>query len=84
MASQASVQECEAYIEQHGIQAILKECIAKICQERPAKPYKWLREYFVTLAMVSLIINLLAINLTLLPTRKTNLHDHNLWKRNPN
>lgn len=53
MASQASVQECEAYIEQHGIQAILKECIAKICQERPAKPYKWLREYFVSLANVS-------------------------------
>lgn len=46
MASQASVQECEAYIEQHGIQAILKECIARICQDRPAKPYKWLREYF--------------------------------------
>ena len=52
MASQASVQECEAYIEQHGIQAILKECIAKICQERPAKPYKWLREYFEKLEKV--------------------------------
>lgn len=62
MASQASVQECEAYIEQHGIQAILKECIAKICQERPAKPYKWLREYFVSLANVSSISLMLIEN----------------------
>lgn len=44
--SQASVQECEEYIQQHGIQGILKECIAKICQERPGNPYRWLREYF--------------------------------------
>ena len=44
--STTSVQDCEDYIEQHGIQAILKECIAKICQERPAQPYKWLTAYF--------------------------------------
>ena len=46
MATTASVQECEEYVEQHGIQAILKECIAKICQERPPNHYQWLREYF--------------------------------------
>ena len=45
----ASVEECEDYIEKHGIQGLLKECIAKICQERPANPYKWLSEYFDTL-----------------------------------
>ena len=53
MASQASVQECEDYIEQHGIQGILKECIAKICQERPGKPYAWFRDYFEKLEKVS-------------------------------
>ena len=50
---QVGVQECEDYVEQHGIQAILKECIAKICQERPEKPYRWLREYFDKLDKVS-------------------------------
>ena len=43
---ESTVQECEDYVEKHGIQAILKDCIAKLCQERPANPYKFLREYF--------------------------------------
>lgn len=45
----ASVEDCEDYIEKHGIQGILKECIAKICQEQPANPYKWLSTYFSAL-----------------------------------
>lgn len=45
----ASVEECEEYIEKHGIQSLLKECIAKICQEQPANPYKWLSAYFASL-----------------------------------
>ena len=52
MAGTATVQDCEDYIEQNGIQAILKECIAKICQERPDRPFKWLREYFEKLEKV--------------------------------
>lgn len=44
--SGASVQDYEEYIAQHGIQLILKECIVKICKDRPGNPYKWLREYF--------------------------------------
>lgn len=44
--SGASVQDYEDYITQHGIQLILKECIVKICKDRPGNPYKWLREYF--------------------------------------
>lgn len=45
----ASVEDCEDYIEKHGIQGILKECIAKICQEQPGNPYKWLSAYFSSL-----------------------------------
>lgn len=45
----ASVEECEEYIEKHAIQGLLKECIAKICQEQPANPYKWLSAYFASL-----------------------------------
>ena len=51
--SGASVQECEDYITKHEIQKLLKECIVKICQERPGNPYKWLREYFDKLDRVS-------------------------------
>jgi len=47
-----TMQDCEDYVEQKGIQAILKECIAKICQERPDNPYKWFREYFEKLERV--------------------------------
>ena len=52
MADSATVQECEDYIEKNGIQTILKECIAKICQERPDRPFKWLREHFEKLEKV--------------------------------
>lgn len=47
-----TVQDSEEYIEQNNIQAILKECIAKICQDRPANPYKWFREHFERLERV--------------------------------
>ncbi len=53
MASPATVQDCEEFIEKEGIQAILKECIAKICYERPQNVYKWLRDYFEKLEKVS-------------------------------
>ena len=43
------MEDCEEYIEKHGIQGLLKECIAKICQEQPANPYKWLSSYFSAL-----------------------------------
>ena len=46
MANQATVEECEEYIQRHGVQQILKNCIAKICQERPLQPYSWLKDYF--------------------------------------
>ena len=54
MANQASVNECEDYIEQHGIQGILKDVIAKICQDRPENHFKWLREHFERLEKVGL------------------------------
>ena len=48
-----NVAECEEYVEQHGIQTLLKECISVLCQERPANPYRWLRDYFERLDKVS-------------------------------
>lgn len=52
MAS-GSVQDVEDFVEQHDIQAIIKECIAKICYDRPANVYKWFRDYFEKLERVS-------------------------------
>ncbi|XP_003387676.1 PREDICTED: cAMP-dependent protein kinase type I-alpha regulatory subunit-like [Amphimedon queenslandica] len=46
---EGSALEYEEYIEQHGIQAVLKEAVAKLCQERPANPYRYLRDYFESL-----------------------------------
>ena len=54
--SGASVQQCEEYITHHGIQLILKECIVKICKDRPGNPYKWMREYFDKLERVRLAV----------------------------
>ena len=41
-----NVAECEEYVEQNGIQALLKDCISHLCQEKPANHYRWLRDYF--------------------------------------
>lgn len=41
-----SLKECEAYVQQHGIQQTLKECIVQLCIHKPDKPMKFLREHF--------------------------------------
>ena len=48
MASEeeASRRECEAYVQRHDIQGIMKECIVSLCVSRPDNPIKFLREYF--------------------------------------
>lgn len=52
---EGSALEYEEYIEQHGIQAVLKEAVAKLCQERPANPYRYLRDYFESLDKVGIV-----------------------------
>ncbi|XP_053203765.1 cAMP-dependent protein kinase regulatory subunit-like [Panonychus citri] len=46
MEEEASRRECEAYVQRHNIQGILKECIVSLCVSRPENPIKFLREYF--------------------------------------
>ncbi|RWS29307.1 cAMP-dependent protein kinase regulatory subunit-like protein [Leptotrombidium deliense] len=41
-----SLRECEAYVQRHNIQQILKDCIVQLCVCRPEDPIKFLREYF--------------------------------------
>ena len=48
-----SLQECEAYVQHHRIQQILKDCIVQLCVSRPDNPISFLREYFQKLEQVS-------------------------------
>jgi len=41
-----SVAECTDYLTQHGIQAAMKECLEKLCRERPTNPFRFMKEYF--------------------------------------
>ena len=47
-----SLQECEAYVQHHRIQQILKDCIVQLCVSRPDNPISFLREYFQKLEQV--------------------------------
>merc|ERR1712168_1608951 len=46
MDEEQSLRECEAYVQKHDIQKILKECIVQLCVSRPDNPISFLREYF--------------------------------------
>jgi len=46
MDEEQSLRECEAYVQMHDIQKILKECIVQLCVSRPDNPVSFLREYF--------------------------------------
>merc|ERR1712128_200488 len=46
MDEEQSLRECEAYVQMHDIQKILKECIVQLCVSRPHNPVTFLREYF--------------------------------------
>ena len=65
-----SLQECEAYVQHHRIQQILKDCIVQLCVSRPDNPISFLREYFQKLEQVSLNLNSF---LTTIKNRSTNL-----------
>lgn len=51
---QQSLRECEAYVQRHNIQQILKDCIVQLCVSRPENPITFLKEYFASLERVSL------------------------------
>lgn len=47
-----SLRECEAYVQRHNIQKLLKDCIVQLCVRRPENPVSFLREYFQKLERV--------------------------------
>jgi len=46
LEEEQSFAECEAYVQRHGIQHILRDCIVQLCVSRPENPISFLREYF--------------------------------------
>lgn len=49
---QQSLRECEAYVQQHNIQQLLKDCIVQLCVTRPNNPITFLKDYFTSLERV--------------------------------
>ncbi|KFB35124.1 hypothetical protein ZHAS_00001029 [Anopheles sinensis] len=47
------LRECEAYIQTHRIQRLMKDCIVQLCISRPENPIVFLRQYFQKLERVS-------------------------------
>uniref|UniRef100_A0A8C6G556 RIIa domain-containing protein n=1 Tax=Mus spicilegus TaxID=10103 RepID=A0A8C6G556_MUSSI len=41
-----SLKGCEMYVQKHGIQQVLKECIVHLCVAKPDRPLRFLREHF--------------------------------------
>jgi cAMP-dependent protein kinase regulator len=53
LEEEQSLRECEAYVQRHSIQTLLKDCIVHLCVSRPDNPIAFLREYFQKLERVS-------------------------------
>lgn len=48
-----SLKGCELYVQKHGVQQVLKDCIVHLCVSKPDRPMKFLREHFEKLEKVS-------------------------------
>uniref|UniRef100_A0A8C3WZ65 cAMP-dependent protein kinase type I-alpha regulatory subunit n=1 Tax=Catagonus wagneri TaxID=51154 RepID=A0A8C3WZ65_9CETA len=41
-----SLRGCELYVQKHGVQQALRDCIVQLCVAKPARPMQFLREHF--------------------------------------
>lgn len=48
-----SLRGCELYVQTHGVQQVLKDCVVHLCLSKPERPMKFLREHFAKLEKVS-------------------------------
>lgn len=53
-----SLRECEAYVQEHSIQQVLKDCIVQLCVSRPENHIRFLREYFQKLERVRIAMKI--------------------------
>ncbi|PAA93613.1 hypothetical protein BOX15_Mlig016081g2 [Macrostomum lignano] len=45
-AEEAHLKDVESYLEKHGVQKVLKECIVQLCTVQPDNPFEYIKEYF--------------------------------------
>ncbi|XP_032834641.1 cAMP-dependent protein kinase type I-beta regulatory subunit-like [Petromyzon marinus] len=45
-AEELALRECEAYVQKHRVQQMLKDCIVTMCIAKPERPLRFLKEYF--------------------------------------
>uniref|UniRef100_A0A673TTG9 Protein kinase cAMP-dependent type I regulatory subunit beta n=1 Tax=Suricata suricatta TaxID=37032 RepID=A0A673TTG9_SURSU len=50
-----SLKGCELYVQKHGVQQVLKDCIVHLCIAKPDRPMRFLREHFERLEKVSAV-----------------------------
>lgn len=53
MDEEQSLKECEAYVQKHNIQQLLKECIVQLVVNKPDNPITFLKDHFDRLEKVS-------------------------------
>ncbi|KAF6082597.1 protein kinase cAMP-dependent type I regulatory subunit beta [Phyllostomus discolor] len=41
-----SLRGCELYVQRHGVQQVLRDCIVHLCVAKPERPMRFLREHF--------------------------------------
>jgi cAMP-dependent protein kinase regulator len=46
MAEEAQLAQCQAYVQQHNIQQLVKEAIVSLCIHKPENPVLFLKEHF--------------------------------------
>ena len=65
-----SLRQCERYVEEHNLQAVLKESIVQLCISKPENPFSFLRDHFESLSMVSIvtIITMMCSVYSIVPT----------------
>lgn len=47
------LRSCELYVQRHGVQQVLRDCVVHLCVARPDRPMRFLREHFEAREKVS-------------------------------
>ncbi|XP_057171365.1 cAMP-dependent protein kinase type I-beta regulatory subunit [Ursus arctos] len=71
-----SLKGCELYVQKHGVQQVLKDCIVHLCISKPERPMKFLREHFEKLEKEE--------NRQLLTQQRSDSHDEEVSPTPPN
>jgi cAMP-dependent protein kinase regulator len=52
------LRDAEAYVKEHDIQKLVKDCVVQLCIHRPENPHSFLKQYFATLEKVFQLLSI--------------------------